>query len=312
MGTRTADQLDLHGIVPYLVSPIDADSGAIRRDVLAALCTSLIGAGVHGLSPLGSTGEFPFLSSAQRVGIVETVVEASGGRVPVIPAVGAFSTADAVVQAQDFVAAGADALVVVLQQFFPLSPAEAESYFADVARSVDVPICLYTNPGVLGGDLTAASIERLCEVPNIRYIKDASGVTGRLISILNRCEGRLGIFSASAHIPLLVLQLGGVGWMGGPICVLPEESVALFELAQAGRWDAALLLQRELWQLNELFQQYSFAKCIKTALEIQGFEVGAAISPQSPLTAADAEVIRSRIDTIRERSAEILGTEVRG
>jgi len=94
--------------------------------------------------------------------------------------------------------------------------------------------------------------------------------------------------------------------MGGPTCVLPAESVALYELARTGRWEPAQRLQRELWHLNELFQRYSFARCVKAALEIQGFEVGPAIAPQAPLDAADFDVIRDRVESIRQRSAEIL------
>jgi 4-hydroxy-tetrahydrodipicolinate synthase len=86
---------EFHGIFPYLVSPVDEASGRIKTDVLHQLVDHLIASGVHGLSPLGSTGEFAYLSLSQKVEMVRTVVEASAGRVPVVPGVASYSTADA-------------------------------------------------------------------------------------------------------------------------------------------------------------------------------------------------------------------------
>ena len=81
--------------------------------------------------------------------------------------------------------------------------------------------------------------------------------------------------------------------MAGPACVIPRQSVALYDLAQQGRWDEAYALQRPLWRLNELFEKYSLAACIKTALQLQGFAVGGPIAPQPPLGAAAVEEIRA-------------------
>ena len=88
-----------HGVFPYLVSPIDRD-GRILTDVLGRLCTDLIGSGVHGLTPLGSTGEFAYLTRAQREQVVAVTIEAANKRVPVVAGVASTATADAVEQAQ--------------------------------------------------------------------------------------------------------------------------------------------------------------------------------------------------------------------
>ena len=101
---------DFHGVFPYLVSPIDA-SGQIRTEVLGRLCDDLIKAGVHGLTPLGSTGEFAYLDQAQRATIVQTTIEAANGRVPVITGVASTSTADAVAQAKAYQKRGADGIL---------------------------------------------------------------------------------------------------------------------------------------------------------------------------------------------------------
>ena len=288
---------DLHGVFPYLVSPLD-ESGRVNRPVLTRLVDHLIEAGVHGLTPLGSTGEFAYLGTDQRLEIVETVVQAARGRVPVIAGVAATTTRDGADLAHAVMARGADGVLAILEAYFPIPDAGIEDYFRAVADATDGPVVLYTNPQFQRSDLSLPVIARLSQTANIRYIKDASTNTGRLLSILNQTEGRMKVFAASAHIPACVMMIGGVGWMAGPACVVPRQSVALYDLCRRGQWDAAMALQRRLWALNQAFAQYALAACIKGALEIQGFAVGAPIPPQAPLSAvgrADISAILAAI-----------------
>jgi 4-hydroxy-tetrahydrodipicolinate synthase len=283
---------DFHGVFPYLVSPLD-DSGQIRTGVLGRLCDDLIKAGVHGLTPLGSTGEFAYLDNAQRLAVVRTAIEAAGGRVPVVAGVASTSTRDAVVQAKACQKLGADGILAILEAYFPLSEARVESYFRAIADAVDIPVVIYTNPQFQRSDLTLDCIARLAEHPRIGYIKDASTNTGRLLSIMNRCGDNIRVFSASAHIPAAVMLIGGVGWMAGPACVIPRQSVELYHLCKAARWDDALKLQRRLWAINEAFARYNLAACIKAALAIQGYEVGDPVPPQAALTADERKAVEA-------------------
>ncbi|MDP7169283.1 MAG: dihydrodipicolinate synthase family protein [Nitrospinota bacterium] len=271
-----------HGVFPYLVSPVDA-GGRVRTGVLRRLVGRLVKAGVHGLTPLGSTGEFAYLTEGQRRKIVEVTVDACAGRVPVVAGVASASTQDAVRQAKDYERMGADGILAIMETYFPVPPEGVESYFRGIARAVSCPVVLYTNPNFSRGDLTLGVIERLARVPNVRYLKDASSDTGRLLSVMNRVGGRLKIFSASAHIPLCVMLIGGVGWMAGPACLVPEQSVRLYELAAEKKWEEALPLQREMWRLNQAFAKYNLAACIKAGLGMQGFDVGPPLPPQAPL-----------------------------
>jgi 4-hydroxy-tetrahydrodipicolinate synthase len=280
---------DFHGVFPYLVSPIDAD-GRIKRDVLARLCDDLIKAGVHGLTPLGSTGEFAYLTREQRAAVVQTTIEAAGKRVPVIAGVASTSTADAVAQAQQCQSLGADGILAILEAYFPLKDAQIESYLRAIADAVDIPMVLYTNPQFQRSDLSLDVIARLSEHPRIEYIKDASTNTGRLLSIMNRAP-RMKVFSASAHIPAAVMLIGGVGWMAGPACVVPRQSVRLYELCRSGKWPEAMKIQRDLWRINEAFARFSLAACIKTGLQIQGYAVGDPVAPQAALAGEDRETI---------------------
>ena len=210
-----------HGVFPYLVSPVD-EAGRIKDEVLARLCEHLIAAGVHGLTPLGSTGEFAYLDRAQKRRMVEVTLEATARRVPVVAGVAATTTAEAVRQAAEFERLGCAGILAILEAYFPVPDDGVVAYFQAIAAAVACPVVLYTNPQFQRSDLSLDAIERLAAVDNIRYLKDASTNTGRLLSILNRVGDRLGVFSASAHVPACVMLLGGRGWMAGPACLIPR------------------------------------------------------------------------------------------
>jgi 4-hydroxy-tetrahydrodipicolinate synthase len=275
-GRETNDKINrLRFPLPRLA--IDAQ-GRILTDVLGKLSSDLIKAGVHGLTPLGSTGEFAYLSREQRSTVVQATIEAANKTVPVIAGVASTSTADAVAQARQYRKLGADGILAILEAYFPLPDAQIESYFRAIADAVDIPVVLYTNPQFQRSDLTLDLIARLAEHPRIRYIKDASTNTGRLLSIMNRAPA-MKVFSASAHIPAAVMLIGGVGWMAGPACIIPRQSVRLYELCRAGLWPEVTKLQRELWRINEVFARFNLAACIKAGLSIQGDAVGDPVPP---------------------------------
>ena len=285
------------GVFPYLVSPVRPD-GDEDAEVLARLCEDLIGAGVHGLTPLGSTGEFAYLSWAQRRRIVEVVVGAARGRLPVVAGVASTTIADAVFQAREFERLGCSGILAILEAYFPVADEGVFAYFQSIAEAVSLPVVLYTNPNFQRSDLSLPVIERLSRIPNVRYIKDASFNTGRLLSIINRVEGRMQVFAASAHIPVCVMMIGGVGWMAGPACVAPRQSVELYDLCQRGEWGTALERQRPLWNLNQAFAKYNLAACIKGGLRLQGYAVGNPLPPQAPLPPEGVEEVRRALEAI--------------
>jgi 4-hydroxy-tetrahydrodipicolinate synthase len=274
---------EFSGVFPYLVSPID-EQGQVKEAVLTRLANDLIDAGVHGLTPLGSTGEFAYLNREQRHRLVDIVVRAARRRVPVVAGVAATTIADAVEQVKSYDILGVDGILAILEAYFPISEDGVVDYFTAVANATTLPIVLYTNPQFQRSDLTVSAIERLSKVENIRYLKDASSDTGRLLTIINAVGARIRVFSASAHIPACVMLIGGVGWMAGPACVVPRQSVRLYDLCHAGQWHEALPLQRRLWKMNRVFAKYNLAACIKGGLELQGYEVGKPLPPQTPLS----------------------------
>ncbi|MBS0248815.1 MAG: dihydrodipicolinate synthase family protein [Proteobacteria bacterium] len=285
-----------HGVFPYLVSPIDPH-GRIKTDVLAKLCDDLIKAGVHGLTPLGSTGEFAYLSREQRDAVVKTTIEAADKRVPVIAGVASTATADAVDQARRYQALGADGILAICEAYFPLKDAQVEAYFRAIADAVEIPVVMYTNPNFQRSDLTLDVIARLAKHPRIVAIKDASTNTGRLLSIMNRAP-EIDVFAASAHIPAAVMLIGGLGWMAGPACVVPKQSVRLYELCKAGAWPEAMALQRQMWRINEAFARFNLAACIKAGLQIQGYDVGDPVPPQAPLGPEERRLVEQTLSDL--------------
>ena len=286
-----------HGVFPYIVSPVK-ENGEIRSEVLSRLCDDLIKSGVHGLTPLGSTGEFAYLNRQQRRRVVEVVLSATHGRVPVVAGVASTTIADAVSQAVDYEKMGCDGILAILESYFPITDEGVLSYFEAIANAVSLPIVLYTNPNFQRSDMSLSVIEKLSHVSNISYIKDASNNTGRLLSIINKVDGRLKVFSASAHIPACVMLVGGIGWMAGPACLAPKQSVELYELCRLGKWTKAMEHQRLLWGLNQVFVKYNLAACIKGGLEIQGYPVGPPLSPQKPLSAEGTAEVRDALFSI--------------
>lgn len=268
------------GVIPYLATPVLA-SGEIDEAALSAHCRHLIEQGVHGLTPLGSTGEFAYLDATQRRRVVEIVTTAAAGRVPVIPCISAAATPGALAQLRACEQLGASGVVVVLETYFPLQPAEVEAYFTTIADQSRLPVIIYTNPSFQRTDLTVELIARLARHPNIVGLKDASGQTGRLLSLINRCGDDLDIFAASAHIAVAVMMIGGRGLFAGPASIVPRPYVELYELCRARRWEAAIVLQKRLWTVNEMFARYNLAACVKAALALQGHDFGAPIAPQS-------------------------------
>jgi len=285
------------GIFPYLVTPIN-EKGHLKEEVLADLVDHLISKGVHGLTPLGSTGEGPYLAWELKKRVIEVVVETAAGRVPVIAGVNELTTNGAIKQAVETESLGVDGILVVLPSYFPVHDDQVVAHFRSVARAVSCPVVLYTNPRFAGWDFTIEALRQLAEEQNIAYLKDASGDIGKLMSVIITLGDRFKVFSATAHVPVFVFMLGGVGWMAGPACLIPEQSIALYALAGQRRWEEALELQKKLWPLNAAFQRYSLAACVKAGLEMQGFPVGAPLAPQRQLDSDGRRAVREILEAI--------------
>lgn len=280
------------GIIPYLPTPVDAE-GRILAEPLHALSARLAGCGVSGICVMGSVGEFPYLTEAQKLELAREAVSAgSAAGLDVVAGVSGFSARQMIEQATAFAGLGVDAIVLMVEQYFPLSAEMLASVIRSVSRAVpDTEVILYSNPKYMHYSYPLQLFDLIADCPNVDGYKDASGNTGFLLSISGRYGSRYRIFSASAHIPLFVFELGGVGWMAGPACIIPRSAVRLFSLAGEGRIDEAMALQRKMWGINAAFARYDLASCIKGVLRVQGFDFGDPIPPLMPLARSEAERI---------------------
>lgn len=287
----------LFGVFPYLVSPVDED-GRVKDEVLTRLVLHLIGAGVHGLTPLGSTGEFAYLSWAQRRRVVEVTLDAAAGRVPVVAGVAATTTAEAVRQAKTFERMGCAGLLAILEVYFPVPDDAVHAYFSAIAKAVSCPIVLYTNPQFQRSDLSLPVIERLAELPNIRYLKDAFDrhrpaahghePPGRPARRVQRVRARSSLRHAARRARV----------DGGPrLRPAAPERAALRALPDGavggGDGPAAAALAHQ-----PAVAKYALAACIKGALELQGFEVGRPLPPQPALDETGRAEVRSMLEEL--------------
>jgi 4-hydroxy-tetrahydrodipicolinate synthase len=284
-----------HGVFPYLVSPVEED-GRIKDEVLARLVEHLIGAGVHGLTPLGSTGEFAYLSFEQRRRVVEVTLDAAAGRVPVVAGVAATTTADAVRQAQAFERMGCAGVLAILEAYFPIPDEGVHAYFSAIARAVSCPIVLYSNPQSAVGPVPAR--DRAPGGASKRPLPEGRVHQHRRAALAHEPPRRPArrLQRLLAH-PGLRHAAGRARLDGGPRLrhAAPERSA---QLCRAGRFDDAMGLQRPLWRINQLFAKYALAACIKGALEVQGFEVGRPLPPQPALDEAGRAEVRAMLEEL--------------
>jgi 4-hydroxy-tetrahydrodipicolinate synthase len=94
------------------------------------------------------------------------------------------------------------------------------------------------------------------------------------------------------------MMIGGVGWMAGPACLIPRQSVLLYELCRAGNWTEAMALQRRLWTINEAFARFNLAACIKAGLQSQGYDVGDPVPPQAALTIDERKAVAAALEML--------------
>ena len=294
--------MDLSGIIPYIPSPVD-DNGNVNTSELYRLCVDLAKTGIGGLCVLGSTGEFPYLLLEQKRKIVETAVRAGREmKLPVVAGVTGFSSFQAINEILEFSQLGADAFVLIIESYFPLSEEELANFITRVAKAVpDKPIILYSNPKFMHYKYPIGLFDRLVDVENVIGYKDASGDTGFLLSLVNKFSDRYKIYSASAHIPLFVFELGAVGWMAGPACIIPRPSVRLWELYKDREMEKAMDLQKELWSVNSAFTKHGLTAVIKSVLSHQGYDIGKPIHPLKTLDETVANELYEIVDSINKR-----------
>ncbi len=233
----------LRGALTALVTPFTAD-GALDEDALRRLVRWQVLAGIDGLVPIGTTGEAPTLTQAERERViaitVETVAErASHGRVPVVAGTGTNDTAATIAATRRAAELGADAALVVAPYYNRPDGRMLEAHFRAIADAGDLPIVVYNVPSRTGTNVPADVFLRLAEHPRVIAIKEASGNLEQIARICRDRPRDVAVLAGDDAWTLPILALGGDGVVSVASNEIPGELVALCDAARAGDWDGA-------------------------------------------------------------------------
>src|SRR5437773_8565721 len=204
----------------------------------------LLKAGVHGMIMLGTVGENCSLEYAEKLEVLRATVKQVAGRVPLLTGVAECSTTLACRFAADAQKAGVDGLMVLPAMVYKSDPRETMAHFRAVAKATDAPILCYNNPVSYGVDITPAMFADLADEPRFVAIKESSENVRRITDLKNRCSDRYLLFCGVDDLILESVLLGATGWVAGLVNAFPEETVLLWELAAAGKYDEALKVYR--------------------------------------------------------------------
>ena len=274
----------LSGVLTALATPFAPD-GEIDEKTLRRLVDRSIDGGVDGVVACGSTGEFAAMSAAERRNVVETVIEQTAGRVPVVAQTGALSTREAVELSRHAQAAGASVLMVVTPYYEPLTLEETLRYLRTVADAVDLPVMLYNLPGATGLNLSPETVGRLArDVENIRYIKDTSADMAQAGQLIHRHGDVISTFIGWDSLLLQAVAEGAAGVMAGTANVMPAQLVSVHRALRAGELERARAEWARIYPLMDAIMSAPFIPAVKAALDAAGFPVG---SPREPLLGLD-------------------------
>ncbi len=272
------------GIVPAMVTPL-AGEEELNEPALRRLVNFLIDGGVHGLLPLGTTGEAWALSRAQRRRIIEVTVEETRGRIPVYAGTGAPSTAEVVSLNRDAAEVGGVAAVTVISPFF-VTPGQQELYehYVRIADSSALPVILYNNPRFTGLNLNVETVERLARHGNVVGIKDSSANLTQAASYVAACPPEFAVFMGADTQILAGLVYGCAGAVVTTGNAVPRIAVAIYEKYAAGDVAGARAAQEQLALLRNAINMGTFPAVVKEALNLMGMGVGPCHRPIAPLS----------------------------
>lgn len=286
----------LHGVFSALVTPMRADE-SVDSARLGAFADYLVKEGVHGLVPLGSTGEYYALSADERELVLRTTLDAVAGRVPVVAGVNAGATRDVVGFARQAEKLGCSGILMAAPYYSLPRPDELRAHFKAVNDAIGIPIILYNYPARTGVDMTPDFIESMARLKNLRYVKESTGEMSRITTLLRRCGDRFGILCGCDTIALECFMVGAVGWVAGTANVLPAEHAGLYELAVVKRdYVAARKLFYSMLPMLELMENGGrYTQWVKAACGIMGHDCGAPRRPLGPATKAELAALRASL-----------------
>ena len=235
------------GVSTALVTPFR--NGGVDEHALRELVEFQIGAGIEGLVPCGSTGESATMSHAEHHRVVEVVVGAARGRVPVVAGTGSNNTREAIELTLHAKEAGADGALLISPYYNKPTQDGIVAHYAEIARETDFPLVVYNIPGRTASNMSPATLARLADIEQVVGVKEASGDLGQISEIVARCPENFSLLSGDDALTLPILAVGGVGVISTSANVAPAEMVEMVNAIRAGDLPRARALHLRLLPL---------------------------------------------------------------
>ncbi|KAL2813381.1 hypothetical protein BJX63DRAFT_443044 [Aspergillus granulosus] len=269
----------LHGILVALITPFTDDKTAIDESRLESHINRLIAAGIHGLVPGGSTGEFTTMSVAERKQLTELCIKYAAGRIPVVAGTGSTSTAEAVDLAVHAAKAGAAAVMVVPPFYDPVNLEQLTELFSEIHSASGLPIMYYNIPSASGLTLSPTEIAGLSKV-GVKYLKDTSGNAPAFTELVFGLSDQITAFNGWDTLTFYGLAAGCPGGVWGAANIIPELAVELYEAVSV---KGDLVRGRELWSkawpICKFLESHNYAAAVKTGVELTGQSTGGLRKP---------------------------------
>jgi 4-hydroxy-tetrahydrodipicolinate synthase len=296
-----------YGVLPALITPFTADGAAVDADALTAIVERLVGAGVAGLVPGGSTGEFTTLTTAERREVVEVTVEAAAGRVPVVAGTGALSTAETIELSVHAERCGAAAVMIVPPFYDALSWRELLAHYTAVAERISIPIMYYNLPSASGVTLDAEQFCELRRAARVTSLKDTGGDAVAATELIQAGEDGPTLLNGWDTLTFAALAAGVRAVVWGTASIVPEQCVRLHRLLiDEIDLPAARDLWARLWPLCSFLEKHSYPAAVKAACALVGDTTGPTRAPLLPLE----DDATSELGRLLERAGARLATSV--
>jgi 4-hydroxy-tetrahydrodipicolinate synthase len=288
---------------PYWSGVFPAITTQLKRDQSLDLAATanhanvLIESGVTGIVFLGSLGENQALAPEEKRKVIEAMVDAVNGRVPVLSGVAESSTAAACAYVRDLERLGADGFMLMPPMLYKGDPRETMTHFRKTAAATGLPMMLYNNPISYANDITPEMFAQLADVKNFVALKESTGNTRRITDLHNLVGDRYALFTGVDDLVLESAVLGIDGWVAGSGIAFPRENQYFWELTRAGRWEQAREVYRWFTPLLHLDTHTKFVQYIKLAVQETGLGTEWVRAPRLPLNGPERKQILEIIHT---------------
>ena len=264
-------------VVTALTENETFDAGMYR-----AFIDHLIEAGVSGIFPMGTNGEFYAFDQEEKLAIIRAAVEAADGRVPVYAGTGCVTTKETIELTKRVEALGVDCLSVISPYFVSVTQDDLIEYFSAVAEATKLPILLYNIPARTGNNIAFTTVKRLMEAhENIIGIKDSSGNFDNTLKYIENTKAGINVLAGSDSIILWTLMAGGTGAISGCSNVFPELMVSIYKYWEAGEIEKANEAQKKIRPFRNVMQMGNPNSVVKLAVNMRGWKVGPARRPSN-------------------------------